>query len=48
VLRDTWAPARRDLLSSLSLAARVEPQMLGADAPSLRIHCGLVLRGFDA
>jgi hypothetical protein len=48
VLRDTWAPARRDLLSSMSLATRIKPQMLAADAPSLMISCGLALRGFDA
>jgi len=34
--------------SSMSLATRIKPQMLGADAPSLMISCGLALRGFDA
>jgi type IV pilus assembly protein PilM len=34
--------------SSMSLASRIKPQMLGADAPSLMISCGLALRGFDA
>jgi len=33
--------------SSMSLASRIKPQMLGADAPSLMISCGLALRGFD-
>jgi len=34
--------------SSMSLATRIKPQMLAADAPSLMISCGLALRGFDA
>ena len=34
--------------SSMSLASRIKPQMLAADAPSLMISCGLALRGFDA
>ncbi len=38
----------RDLPPSMSLATRIKPQMLGADAPSLMISCGLALRGFDA
>jgi type IV pilus assembly protein PilM len=33
--------------SSMSLAARIKPQMLSADAPSLMVSCGLALRGFD-
>jgi type IV pilus assembly protein PilM len=33
--------------SSMSLATRIKPQMLAADAPSLMISCGLALRGFD-
>ena len=33
--------------SSMSLASRIKPQMLGADAPSLMISCGLALRGFN-
>ena len=35
-------------LSSMSLASRIKPQILAADAPSLMISCGLALRGFDA
>ena len=34
--------------SSMSLSARIKPQMLSADAPSLMISCGLAMRGFDA
>jgi type IV pilus assembly protein PilM len=33
--------------SSMSLASRIKPQMLSADAPSLMVSCGLALRGFD-
>jgi len=33
--------------STMSLASRIKPQMLSADAPSLMISCGLSLRGFD-
>jgi len=33
--------------STMSLASRIKPQMLSADAPSLMISCGLALRGFD-
>jgi type IV pilus assembly protein PilM len=33
--------------SSMSLASRIKPQMLSADAPSLMVCCGLALRGFD-
>ncbi len=33
--------------SSMSLAARIKPQMLSADAPSLMVSCGLAMRGFD-
>ena len=42
------APAWRDRLPSMSLASRIKPQILAADAPSLMISCGLALRGFDA
>lgn len=41
------AAAVANPFSSMSLAARVKPQMLSADAPSLMISCGLALRGFD-
>jgi type IV pilus assembly protein PilM len=34
--------------ASMSLAPRIKPQMLSADAPSLMVSCGLALRGFDA
>lgn len=34
--------------ASMSLASRVKPQLLGNDAPSLMISCGLALRSFDA
>jgi type IV pilus assembly protein PilM len=33
--------------SNMSLASRIKPQMLSADAPSLMVSCGLALRGFD-
>ena len=33
--------------SNMSLAARIKPQMLSADAPSLMVSCGLAMRGFD-
>ena len=33
--------------SSMSLSARVKPQTLSNDAPSLLIACGLALRSFD-
>ncbi|HCU53107.1 MAG TPA: pilus assembly protein PilM [Gammaproteobacteria bacterium] len=33
--------------SIMSLASRIKPQMLSADAPSLMISCGLALRGFE-
>jgi len=42
------AAAVANPFSSMSLATRIKPQMLGADAPSLMISCGLALRGFDA
>jgi type IV pilus assembly protein PilM len=42
------AAAVANPFSSMSLASRIKPQMLGADAPSLMISCGLALRGFDA
>jgi type IV pilus assembly protein PilM len=42
------AAAVANPFSSMSLASRVKPQMLSADAPSLMISCGLALRGFDA
>lgn len=41
------AAAVANPFSSMSLATRIKPQMLGADAPSLMISCGLALRGFD-
>jgi type IV pilus assembly protein PilM len=31
----------------MSLASKIKPQQLAADAPSLMIACGLALRGFD-
>jgi len=31
----------------MSLASRIKPQMLSADAPSLMVSCGLALRGYD-
>jgi len=34
--------------SSMSLAGRIKPQVLAADAPSLLVACGLAIRGFDA
>lgn len=34
--------------TSMSLASRVKPQALAADAPSLLVACGLALRSFDA
>ncbi len=34
--------------SDMSLASRVKPQMLGGDAPSLMVACGLAMRSFDA
>jgi type IV pilus assembly protein PilM len=33
--------------TSMSLASRIKPQLLGNDAPSLMISCGLALRSFD-
>ncbi len=33
--------------STMSLASRIKPQMLSADAPSLMVSCGLALRGYD-
>jgi len=33
--------------ASMSLASRIKPQLLGNDAPSLMICCGLALRSFD-
>ena len=33
--------------STMSLASRIKPQMLSADAPSLMASCGLALRGYD-
>jgi type IV pilus assembly protein PilM len=33
--------------TSMSLASRIKPQMLGNDAPSLMVACGLALRSFD-
>jgi len=42
------AAAVANPFSNMSLATRIKPQMLGADAPSLMISCGLALRGFDA
>jgi type IV pilus assembly protein PilM len=33
--------------ASMSLSARVKPQTLSNDAPSLMIACGLALRSFD-
>lgn len=42
------ATAVANPFSSMSLASRIKPQMLAADAPSLMISCGLALRGFDA
>lgn len=33
--------------ASMSLSARIKPQLLGNDAPSLMICCGLALRSFD-
>lgn len=42
------AAAVANPFSSMSLASRIKPQMLGADAPSLMVSCGLALRGFDA
>ena len=33
--------------SQLSLGSRINPQALGADAPSMLIACGLALRAFD-
>jgi len=42
------AAAVANPFSSMSLATRIKPQMLAADAPSLMISCGLALRGFDA
>lgn len=33
--------------SSMSLASRIKPQILGNDAPSLMIACGLAIRSFD-
>lgn len=41
------AAAVANPFSSMSLATRIKPQMLAADAPSLMISCGLALRGFD-
>jgi type IV pilus assembly protein PilM len=41
------AAAVANPFSNMSLATRIKPQMLGADAPSLMISCGLALRGFD-
>ena len=34
--------------ASMSLASRIKPQLLGNDAPSLMICCGLAMRSFDA
>lgn len=34
--------------ASMSLSSRIKPQLLGNDAPSLMICCGLALRSFDA
>lgn len=33
--------------ASMSVASRIKPQMLTADAPSLMVTCGLALRSFD-
>jgi type IV pilus assembly protein PilM len=33
--------------TSMSLSSRIKPQMLGNDAPSLMVACGLALRSFD-
>ncbi len=33
--------------ANMSLASRIKPQQLGADAPALMIACGLALRSFD-
>jgi len=32
---------------TMSLAGRIKPQILSADAPSLMVSCGLAIRGFD-
>lgn len=33
--------------ANMSLSSRVKPQVLGADAPSLMVACGLAMRAFD-
>lgn len=33
--------------ANMSLASRIKPQQLGADAPAMMIACGLALRSFD-
>jgi len=33
--------------ATMSLAARIKPQILSADAPSLMVSCGLAIRGFE-
>lgn len=34
--------------ANMSLASRIKPQLIGNEAPSLMISCGLALRSFDA
>lgn len=41
------ASAIANPFSTMSLASRIKPQMLSADAPSLMVSCGLALRGYD-